>query len=85
MNIVEKFPIYNVTTTADKFGELTDLQMGDRVYLLADSSGKPVQAYVTCRLVDSPMYYNVSRTPWDEGAEPPTYTIDSLLQLKDIV
>ena len=31
------------------------------------------------------VYYNVSRTPWDEGAEPPTYTIDSLLQLKDIV
>ena len=60
LNVTEDLPIYNVTTTADKFGELTDLQIGDRVYLLADSTGKPVQAYITCRLVDSPMYYNIS-------------------------
>ena len=60
LNMTEDLVIRNVTTTADVFGELTDLQIGDRVYLLADSTGKPVQAYVTCRLVDSPMYYNVS-------------------------
>ena len=60
LNVTEDLVIRNVTTTADKFGEETELQLGDRMYVLADASGNPVQAYITCRLVDSPMYYNVS-------------------------
>ena len=60
LNMSDDVKVYNVNTTADKFGELTDIRMGDRLYVLADATGKPVQIYVTCRLVDSPMYYNVS-------------------------
>ena len=53
--------IYNVTSTADQFGEETELQEGDLLYVLADSMGKPVIIFVTNRYVDSPMYFNVSQ------------------------
>lgn len=57
----DEIPVYNVTTTADKFGELTkEIRMGDRLLILVDASGKIDQIFMINRLVDSPMYYNIS-------------------------
>ena len=57
----DEIPVYNVTTTADKFGELTkEIRVGDRLLILVDASGKIDQIFMINRMVDSPMYYNVS-------------------------
>ena len=53
--------IYNVNSTAEMKGEKTELQLNDRVFVVADSMGNAKVIFVVNRMVDSPLYYNVSR------------------------
>lgn len=48
--------------TAQYVGQpITELQLGDRIICYTDLQGKPILIFVTKRVVDSPMYYNISR------------------------
>lgn len=60
--VTEDTEIYNVNSTADMIGEVTNLQMGDRIVAVKDGDGNPVLIYVINRRVDSPLYYNVSKS-----------------------
>ena len=53
--------VYNVNSTAEMKGEETQLQMNDRVFVVADAMGNAKVIFVVNRMVDSPLYYNVSR------------------------
>ena len=57
--------IYDVSKTAYAEGRqgqaVESLQMGDRVVVWMDTENDAVMVYVTERLVDSPVYYNVER------------------------
>lgn len=74
--IDENTKIYNVNSTADVFGEVDELQMNDRVYVIADTMGKAKIIFITNRMVDSPMYYNVSRN-WSSGLKKSQRTPDA--------
>lgn len=62
-NLDESTKIYLVDNggTADKLGEPTQLQLDDRIIVYSDIDGKPILIFVTKRMVDSPMYFNISR------------------------
>ena len=74
--IDENTKIFNVNSTADVFGEVDELQMNDRVYVIADTMGKAKIIFITNRMVDSPMYYNVSRN-WSSGLQKSQRTPDA--------
>ena len=74
--IDENTKIYNVNCTADVKGQPDKLQMNDRVFVLADTMGKAKIVYITNRMVDSPMYYNVSRS-WSTGLKRSQRTPDA--------
>lgn len=59
--IDENTKIFNVNSTADVKGEPTELQMNDRLLVIADPMGKAKIIFVINRMVDGPLYYNVSR------------------------
>lgn len=56
---------YDVSPAAkaeDRLGEaVSELQVGDRVTLWTDTENRAILAYITNRLVDVPVYFNVSR------------------------
>ena len=74
--IDENTKIYHVNSAADVMGEVTELQMDDRIVVLTDSMGKAKYIYVVNRMVDSPMYYNVSRN-WSSGLQKSQRTPDA--------
>lgn len=74
--IDENTKIYNVNCTADVKGQPDKLQMNDRVFVIADTMGKAKIVYITNRMVDSPMYYNVSRN-WSSGLKKSQRTPDA--------
>ena len=57
--------IYDVSKAAYAEGrqgkQVESLQMGDRVVVWLDTENDAILVYITERLVDSPMYYNVNR------------------------
>ena len=74
--IDENTKIYNVNSAAEVIGEVTELQMDDRIVVLADPMGQAKYIYVVNRMVDSPMYYNVSRN-WSSGLQKSQRTPDA--------
>lgn len=60
-NITENTQIYNMTATADVFGEPTELQMNDRLLVYQAADGSIHTIFVVNRMVDSPFYYNLSQ------------------------
>ncbi len=61
----ENTEIYDVSfyPVEEERGKLTEsLQVGDRLVVFEDSTGKPVVIFVTHRLCDSPMYFNVTKS-----------------------
>ena len=75
--IDENTKIYSVNCTSDFKGqEIDSLQLNDRVLVIADTMGKAKIIFVTNRMVDSPMYYNVSRN-WSSGLKRSQRTPDA--------
>jgi len=64
--IGEDCGVYNVSSTADVIGEVTELQLNDRLHLLCDSMGNPKVVYVMNRMVDVPLAYNLN-CMWSDG------------------
>ncbi|MBR5570329.1 MAG: hypothetical protein IKW10_05480 [Oscillospiraceae bacterium] len=54
--------IYNVSSMASTKGEVTTVQVGDRVYGLGDVHGNINHIYVVGRYVNSPVYWNLDRS-----------------------
>jgi len=65
--------IYNVSTNAGMVGEVTTLQVGDRIHALKDIDGKICVVYVVNRFLDLPTYYNLDRK-WDATSQTTTRT-----------
>lgn len=61
-------PIYNVSSTANVFGEKDTLQMHDRVHVFCDAMGTPKLVFIRNRMSGSPMYYNLDRQ-WSQEEE----------------
>ena len=64
--------IYLIETgcEADFIGQATSsFKVGDRMYLYSDFNNNPVMAFITCRRIDSPMYYNTNRMYDEEKKE----------------
>lgn len=59
--LAENCGIYDVSGTGEFVGIATDLRVGDRVHCLTDVQGEVCVIFVVNRLVDSPMYWNLSR------------------------
>ena len=57
----ENCKVYDVSDAAETFGEPTTLRPGDRIKAYSDVNGNLIYVLVMNRLVDSPMYYNMSR------------------------
>lgn len=74
--IGEDCGVYNVSSTADKIGEVTELQLNDRLQVYCDSMGNPKVIYVMNRMVDSPLYYNLNRQ-YSDGLGKSTRTPDA--------
>ena len=55
------FVAYDVSLTGDTVGGVTDLRLGDVVYCLTNARGQVCITFVIERIVDSPLYWNVSR------------------------
>ena len=59
-------PIYDVSKTAIAEGQanrkLDSLKLNDRVCIWTDTMGKPVLIYVTNRIIESPPYWNMTRS-----------------------
>jgi len=59
-------PIWEVSKASKAEGEpcrkIDSLKLGDRVCIWTDTNGTPVLIYVAHRLVDSPAYFNVTRS-----------------------
>lgn len=54
--------IFNVSDTAQTEGEYADsLQLGDRITAYADSMGVVKYIFIHVRIVDSPVYFNITR------------------------
>jgi len=64
--IGEDCGVFNVNSTADVFGEPTELKLNDRLQVYCDPMGNPKVIFVMNRMVDSPMYYNIS-SQWSSG------------------
>lgn len=64
--IGEDCGVYNVSSAADVIGEVTELQLDDRLHLLCDSMGNPKVVYVMNRMVDVPLVYNLN-CMWSDG------------------
>lgn len=68
--------IYNVSTNSSVVGEVTTLQIGDKIHSLKDSSGKICAIFVVNRYVNYPTYYNLTRK-WDSKTHSTTRTPDA--------
>ena len=68
--------IYNVSSTATMVGEVTKLQVGDRVHTLKGLDGSVNVAYVVNRYVDWPIYYNLDRK-WSDTTKSTTRKPDA--------
>ncbi len=68
--------IYNVSSLAGVQGEVTTLQVGDKIHSLKDSNGKICHIFVVNRYVNYPTYYNLVRK-WDDATKSTTRTPDS--------
>lgn len=60
--------IYNVSSNATMVGEVTQLQVGDRIHAVKDRDGKVCVIYVVTRFLNYPTYYNLNRQ-WDSTRE----------------
>ena len=74
--MLEDCEIYNVSSTATVVGEVTTLQVGDKIHSLKDSNGKICYIFVVNRYVNYPTYYNLERK-WDSNTKSTTRTPDS--------
>ncbi len=63
VTVPEDCPIYNVCVggSADMIGEPTELQLTDRIICYTDMEGKPILIYVVFRMVDVPVYWNITQ------------------------
>ena len=68
--------IYNVSALAGTVGEVTTLQVGDRIHALKDGEGKICVVYVVNRFLNLPTYYNLDRK-WDANKQQTTRTPDA--------
>ena len=68
--------IYNVSSTAVTVGEVTTLQVGDRVHTIKGIDGLVNVAYVVNRYVDWPIYYNLDRK-WNDTTKQTTRKPDA--------
>lgn len=55
------FVAYDVSGGDGEYGAVTELRLGDRVHCLTNKRGQVCIAYVVNRIVDSEMYWNVTR------------------------
>lgn len=72
----EDCQIYNVSTNSVLAGEVTTLQVGDKIHSLKDGSGQICAIFVVNRYVNYPTYYNLERK-WDDTQKCTTRTPDS--------
>lgn len=68
--------IYNVSTSANMVGEVTQVQVGDRIHALKDRDGNICVIYVVNRFYNYPTYYNLNRQ-WNSTTQTTTRTPDA--------
>ncbi|MBR5570994.1 MAG: hypothetical protein IKW10_08925 [Oscillospiraceae bacterium] len=68
--------IYNVSTSAGTVGEVTTLQVGDRIHALKNREGQISVIFVVNRFYNYPTYYNLVRK-WDTKTETTTREPDA--------
>ena len=73
--MLEDCEIYNVSTNSGMVGEVTTLQVGDKIHSVKDGSGKVCVIFVVNRYVNYPTYYNLERK-WNDTAKCTTRTPD---------